>query len=136
MLPLSERISARRDGASCKHDYNPLAATAAAAGMLARGTRRLVNERCASLMVLLLCAPGAHAVFSVSGSGCELHSGGACVQSANHPADYGNGQSCSIELTSGAQVIRFLAFHTEASYDKLTINGIEYSGYYLSLIHI
>ena len=55
---------------------------------------------------------------------------GACVRSPNHPFDYGVSQSCTITPESPAVgwLLTATAFSTESGYDKLTVNGVEYSG--------
>jgi len=63
--------------------------------------------------------------WSVFGEGCT--ESGSCIQSKNHPGNYGNGQACTIELT-GAVDIRVDAFNTESRYDFLTLGGTSYSG--------
>merc|ERR1719157_206540 len=66
-------------------------------------------------------APGS---WSVSGSGCSMS--GDCVSSSNHPASYGNSQSCTINAYEVALTVD--AFSTERSYDFLTMGGTQYSG--------
>ena len=61
----------------------------------------------------------------VSGSGCEVD--GDCIQSLNHPANYGNEQQCSVQLT-GRFNVEFEAFDTESRYDFLFAGGSSYSG--------
>ena len=52
---------------------------------------------------------------------------GPCVQSKNHPANYGNNEECSI--VAWAVAITVDAFSTESEYDVLTMSdGIAYSG--------
>lgn len=60
----------------------------------------------------------------VTGSGCE--ESGSCVQSNNHPGNYGNNQQCTIELWEVSLTVE--AFNTESSYDTLTVEGNQYSG--------
>jgi len=67
-------------------------------------------------------APGS---WVLSGSGCQMD--GNCVQSLNHPSNYGNSQGCSIELY-GDIPLTFDAFNTESRYDFLTVGGTRYSG--------
>jgi hypothetical protein len=57
--------------------------------------------------------------------GCEVL--GQCVQSPNYPAEYTNSDSCSI-TQKNAGPITVTSFNTEASHDKLTLNGVEYHG--------
>jgi len=61
----------------------------------------------------------------VSGSGCTID--GDCIQSNNHPQDYGNSAQCSIQLYGNIQV-SVDAFNTESRYDLLTVGGTRYSG--------
>jgi len=61
----------------------------------------------------------------VSGSGCEEN--GNCVQSKNHPGQYGNNEACTIQL-GGSVPVTVEAFSTESSYDFLTVGGQAYSG--------
>merc|ERR1719251_339831 len=66
-------------------------------------------------------APG---TWVVSGD-CEVD--GDCIQSNNHPRDYGNNEQCSIRLFGDID-ITFDAFDTESRYDWLTVGGVRYSG--------
>jgi len=61
----------------------------------------------------------------VTGSGCEED--GNCVQSKNHPGQYGNNEACDIQL-GGSVSITVEAFSTESRYDSLTMGGRGYSG--------
>merc|ERR1719510_2067025 len=61
----------------------------------------------------------------ISGSGCEMT--GNCIQSLNHPSNYGNNQQCSIELY-GDIPLSVDSFNTESRYDILTVGGSSYSG--------
>jgi subtilisin family serine protease len=61
----------------------------------------------------------------ISGSGCEMD--GNCIQSLNHPSNYGNNQQCSVELY-GSIGLSVSAFDTERSYDVLSVGGRYYSG--------
>lgn len=49
-----------------------------------------------------------------------------CVNSPNYPLNYGDSQQCN--FTMPAWNLRVEEFNTEASYDKLTINGLFYAG--------
>merc|ERR1719166_797871 len=60
----------------------------------------------------------------VTGSGCEEN--GPCVQSKNHPGNYGNDEQCTIELWDVSVTVE--AFSTESRYDFLTVGGQRYSG--------
>jgi len=67
-------------------------------------------------------APG---TWEVVGDGCETD--GQCVQSLNHPSNYGNDQQCSINLY-GDIPLSVESFNTESRYDTLTVGGRSYSG--------
>jgi len=67
-------------------------------------------------------APGS---WVVTGSGCAID--GDCIQSNNHPSDYGNNEKCSIELF-GDIALTTAFFDTENSYDRLTVGSNRYSG--------
>jgi len=66
-------------------------------------------------------APG---TWTVTGSGCQID--GACVQSNNYPQNYGNDESCIIDVGNLPIAVEY--FETERSYDELTVNGVAYSG--------
>lgn len=53
-----------------------------------------------------------------------------CVKSPNYPSNYGNQQSCNIGIGNAwtGKGINPEAFNTESRYDKLTVNGNQYSG--------
>jgi len=52
-----------------------------------------------------------------------------CAQSPNYPSDYAADQSCSIAVNAEkAEPILVLDFDTEADWDIMTINGLDYSG--------
>ena len=55
---------------------------------------------------------------------------GACVRSPNYPSNYGSSQSCTITPESPAVgwLLTATTFNTESGYDKLTVNGVQYSG--------
>merc|ERR1719210_3045205 len=61
----------------------------------------------------------------VTGGGCEQD--GECVQSLNHPDNYGSDQACQVTLY-GDVSITVESFLTEAGFDYLTIGGARYSG--------
>jgi len=63
--------------------------------------------------------------WELSGSGCAMD--GDCIQSTNHPSNYGNSESCSVEIF-GSVSLTFDAFNTESRYDILTVGGTSYSG--------
>jgi len=63
--------------------------------------------------------------WSVTGTGCTMT--GNCIQSSNHPGNYGNNEACTIE--AAAVDITVEAFSTESRYDWLTMSdGQAYSG--------
>merc|ERR1719414_2537743 len=63
--------------------------------------------------------------WSVQGSGCSMS--GNCIQSNNHPGNYGNNEACTIEASDVAITVD--AFNTESGYDFLTMpDGTGYSG--------
>jgi len=74
-------------------------------------------------------ADAADALFlSVAAGACTLDSNG-CALSPNYPKPYGNNQGCTIRVN--ATLARRLAvenFEVEDSYDRLTVNGVAYSG--------
>jgi hypothetical protein len=55
---------------------------------------------------------------------CEYF--GQCVHSKNYPDTYGNNEECRIQPVNKPLRVEF--FDTEAGFDSLTINGVEYSG--------
>jgi len=69
-------------------------------------------------------------LFTITSGACTLD-GTDCVKSPNYPSNYGNRQSCSIGISNDAWTgkgINTEAFNTESRYDKLTVNGNQYSG--------
>merc|ERR1719330_1663519 len=66
--------------------------------------------------------PGTWAV--TSGTGCTKV--GNCIQSSNHPADYGMNEECTINAYEVDLTVS--AFSTESGYDILTVGGARYSG--------
>merc|ERR1719336_3012117 len=63
--------------------------------------------------------------WSITGSGCVQN--GDCITSKNYPGNYGNSESCTINL-AGSVSITTQAFDTEARYDYLTVGGTAYAG--------
>ena len=57
---------------------------------------------------------------------CQLSNGGACV--TDGAGDYGNNEQCTMRAEV-PMVLSTNLFDTEAGYDKLTIAGVQYSGY-------
>jgi hypothetical protein len=58
---------------------------------------------------------------------CTLANSGTCFRSPNYPSDYGVDQTCTI-TTQDAVTLSVTAFSTEQTHDKLTVNGVQYSG--------
>jgi len=70
-------------------------------------------------------APPPSGTFEVTaGTGCTTT--GNCIQSNNHPSDYGNDEGCTISAWDVALTVD--AFSTESGYDILTMGGTAYSG--------
>jgi len=72
-------------------------------------------------------------MWSVCSGPCQLDADGCadgCVCSPNYPSRYANEQSCDIRVNPSqeASPIAVEAFHTEANYDLLVVNGVSYSG--------
>jgi len=67
--------------------------------------------------------------WEVSAGPCSLDAITGCISSPNFPNEYGHDQGCSIVIV-GDNVGRLhvTEFATEEGYDKLTVNGKEYSG--------
>jgi len=63
--------------------------------------------------------------WEMTGSGCEMN--GACISSKNYPSQYGNNEECRVSMTEVPLAVEG-SFNTERSYDKLTLNGVEYHG--------
>ena len=61
----------------------------------------------------------------INGS-CSMD-GPSCVQSPNRPKLYDNNEECVISVLSAGSLSAD-SFNTEANYDKLTINSVNYSG--------
>merc|ERR1712003_316677 len=62
--------------------------------------------------------------WTVSGTGCTKV--GNCIQSNNHPSEYGNNEACTISANNVAFTVD--AFNTESGYDFLIVGGASYSG--------
>jgi len=62
--------------------------------------------------------------WSITGTGCRMS--GNCIQSNNHPGNYGNNEACTIKAYEAA--ITVSAFNTEEGYDTLSMGGRSYSG--------
>ena len=89
-----------------------------------RHLQTVVQAQPRGLSELLPVSSPSGKVFVVSGPCSATMS---CVRSPNYPSKYGNSQSCSIEMPTPMPLIA-KSFRTEKGYDKLTINGVEYSG--------
>ena len=77
---------------------------------------------------------GRSTLFTITNGSCTLD-GPDCVKSPNFPSNYGNRQKCFIGLeglgAGGAwegKAISFSDFNTENRYDKLKVDGTQYSG--------
>merc|ERR1719329_852081 len=67
-------------------------------------------------------------MWSICAGPCLLDSFG-CVRSPNFPSQYTNGHSCDIRINAGeASPILVEAFATEANYDIMVVNNVQYSG--------
>merc|ERR1712157_226650 len=62
--------------------------------------------------------------WTVTGTGCTKV--GNCIQSNNHPSEYGNNEACTISANNVAFTVD--AFNTESGYDFLIVGGASYSG--------
>jgi len=51
-----------------------------------------------------------------------------CINSRNYPANYANGDRCTVEILRSRTNVCTQAFDTESSYDVLSINSTTYSG--------
>jgi len=70
-------------------------------------------------------APPPSGTFEVTaGTGCTTT--GNCIQSKNHPSNYGNNEGCTISAYDVALTVD--AFNTESRYDILNMGGRAYSG--------
>ena len=50
-----------------------------------------------------------------------------CITSPNWPAKYGDGESCTIVVATDVS-LRVQSFDTEAIFDVLSVDGVQYSG--------
>jgi hypothetical protein len=66
-------------------------------------------------------------LFAVASGACTVASTATCFRSPNYPSAYGNSQTCAITVYE-AVLLSVVAFSTESGYDKLTVNGVRYSG--------
>ena len=62
-----------------------------------------------------------------STGGCPITDDGQCVTTPNFPRNYGDSETCSITVAQG-KTVSATDFETERHWDKLTINGVVYSG--------
>ena len=58
---------------------------------------------------------------------CATITDGTCFTSPGWPSNYGNSESCAIVVGADASLV-VQSFATEANYDELTVNGVQYSG--------
>jgi hypothetical protein len=66
-------------------------------------------------------------LFVVDSGLCTVDSTGTCFRSPNYPSNYGDNQQCTITAHE-AVTLSVTAFSTESCCDKLTVNGVQYSG--------
>jgi hypothetical protein len=66
-------------------------------------------------------------LFVVASGACTVASTATCFRSPNYPSAYGNSQACTITVNE-AVLLSVTAFSTESGYDRLTVNGVQYSG--------
>merc|ERR1712193_447484 len=72
--------------------------------------------------------PPAEHMWKVESGACTMDAAG-CIQSPHYPSKYENNERCIITVTESIAVpIVVEKFQTEARYDKLTVDGVEYSG--------
>lgn len=72
-------------------------------------------------------APDSTGHFRVESGPCVAHADG-CVSSPGYPGLYGNSESCVITPSSPFYSIDVLDFGTEDWFDKLTVDGVDFSG--------
>jgi hypothetical protein len=79
--------------------------------------------------VLPTVPPSGGASFQVLSGPCTIDEAG-CARSPNFPRDYGSNQTCSFGVAPGSPpaTIHVFKFDTERGYDKLSVDGVEYSG--------
>jgi hypothetical protein len=58
---------------------------------------------------------------------CTLANSGTCFRSPNYPSNYNNNEQCTFTSQDSVS-LSVTAFDTESGYDKLTVNGVQYSG--------
>ena len=60
---------------------------------------------------------------------CTVASDATCFRSPNYPSSYDDNQQCTITVAAHEEVtLSVTAFDTEVGWDKLTVNGVQYSG--------
>lgn len=64
----------------------------------------------------------------VDASGPCTRDANGCAMSPNYPSNYPDSESCEIWYYGAPSVIQVVDFDTEETYDKLVLNGDEYSG--------
>jgi len=65
--------------------------------------------------------------FSITSGPCLLETDTGCVTTPNWPSPYGPNEACSMTVNADG-FVSATSFGTEESYDKLTVDGIDYSG--------
>ena len=78
------------------------------------------------LFVCHICCCADAAIF-VASAPCAVSADTACFRSPNYPYAYNSSQQCTIQANQNVQ-LSVSAFSTEADYDFLTVNGVQYSG--------
>ena len=58
---------------------------------------------------------------------CATTTDGTCFTSPGWPSNYGNRESCTIAVDTDVSLV-VQSFATEDGWDKLTVNGVQYSG--------
>jgi subtilisin family serine protease len=78
--------------------------------------------------------PPSYAKWEVESGDCSLADGpdgDDCVQSPNYPSSYSDNHKCVINTNHiffASRTINVATYNTEAQYDKLTVNGVSYTG--------
>jgi len=66
-------------------------------------------------------------IMTVQSGPCQRDSAG-CVTSQNYPYDYEYGEHCEVSSTCPLRIV-VKHFHTESTWDNVTVNGKDYSGF-------
>ena len=85
-----------------------------------------IHRRHLTSCMFCLCIVPAD-LFQLSSGPCTVTADHHCIRSSNFPWDYGNNQDCVFRSLQNVQ-LSVTAFNTEQGYDRLTVNGISYSG--------